>query len=228
MIFDPKMTGPEPATRVAGPPRDSHTGLAIVLFFMGALVFAGTMALLGVWLRGPAGSGSNESDLPPALASGASGGSGDGPIQVGRAAARRNEFRIFFTSDGLKLDPQVRRAEGKTISEPHQRLRFVLHELLLGPPGDALHSPVPANTELRGAFIVKDTAVVDLSGEIVKHPQGGPMAELLCAYAIVNTVVENVEGIAEVRILIDGESVPVLWDQVDLSGPLAEDVSVVR
>jgi len=228
MIFDPKMTGPQPATSAAGLPRGSHTGLAIVLFFMGALVFAGTMVLLGVWLRGPAGSGSNDSDLPPALGRDAPGGVGDGPIQGARAAARRDEFRIFFTSDGLKLDPQIRRPEGRTISEPHQRLRFVLHELLLGPPGDALRSPVPANTELRGAFILKDTAVVDLSGEIVKHPQGGPMAELLCAYAIVNTVVENVEGIAEVRILIDGESVPVLWDQVDLSGPLAEDVSLVR
>jgi hypothetical protein len=228
MIPGSKMTAPEPATQAAGPPRGSHTGLAIVLFFMGALVFSGTMLLLGAWLRGPAGSGSNDSDLPPALASGAPGGAGDGPIQAARAAARRDEFRIFFTSDGLKLDPQIRRSEGRTISEPHQRLRFVLHELLLGPPGDALHSPVPANTDLRGAFILKDTAVVDLSGEIVKHPQGGPMAELLCAYAIVNTVVENVEGIAEVRILIDGESVPVLWDQVDLSGPLAEDVSLVR
>jgi hypothetical protein len=238
MIFDSERTPPTRVTLPASPSATpvapkSHLGFVIALFVLGMLVFIGTMMGLGYWLRESSdllseGSGATfalPSDAPGALTTSAGGTLGS------RDATHRNEFRVFFTADGTKLDPQVRRPEGKQKSadlQSFQRLHFVLRELLMGPPGETLRSPLPPNVSLRGAYILQDTAVVDLSPEILKQPQGGPMAELLCVYAIVNTVIENVEGIAKVRILVDGKSEPVLWDQVDLTGALAEDASLIR
>ena len=113
MIFRSQASAPAQDARPAGPPRSSNTGQVIALFCMGVLIFAGTMVLLGFWLRKPAGSLSDGSGLPPSISGAGSGGAMERPGQTARTAARRNEYRIFFTSDGLKLNPQVRRPEGE-------------------------------------------------------------------------------------------------------------------
>jgi spore germination protein GerM len=85
---------------------------------------------------------------------------------------------------------------------------------------------VPEGTQLRGAFIRDGTVVVDLSSA-VSQPLGGPMAEILCVYSIVNTAIANTEGAQSVRILVEGQSPPVLWDLVDLAEPLVADFSLI-
>ncbi len=55
----------------------------------------------------------------------------------------------------------------------------------------------------------------------------GGLVQIVPLFYLQNTI-ENVEGIVKVRILVNGETAPVLWDQVDLSAPLGEDVSLVR
>ena len=136
-----------------------------------------------------------------------------------------NQVRVFFTPDGVKLQAQV--IDLPQAMSTHERLRFAMEELLRGPTGGKLKSAVPEGVQLRAAFIRDDTAVVDLSAAATRS-LGGPMAEALCAYAVVNTAALNLAGVKAARILIDGQAVAVLWEQVDLTGPLAPDLSLIQ
>jgi germination protein M len=158
------------------------------------------------------------SDLPPLP-------SIDEPTAADQPLLAANQFRFFFTDDGIKLHPQV--AE-MTPPDGQDRLRYVLEEFLKGPASDALKSPLPQGVELRGAYMIGDMAVVDFTDPIVKKPVGGTSSELLCVYSIVNTIIENVNGTRTVRILVEGQPRPVLWEQVDISGGLSKDVSLIQ
>lgn len=206
--------------------RLSPVTLTILLFSLSVVIFVGTLALLASWLREPAPESAGAAPVPGLLTLPEESETLEGRIRAARAAARKREIRIFFTTDGLQLEPQVRQMS--EYLEPYQRLHRVLKELLMGPPSDFSHSPVPYGTRLRAAYIREETAVVDLSEEILGRPDGGPMAELLCVYAIVNTVIENVPSVKKVQLLVEGRSAPVLWDQVDLTAPLGADVSLIR
>ena len=111
--------------------------------------------------------------------------------------------------------------------EPYRRLRFVLGELLRGPQGGSLQSPIPKNVQLKATYLMQDTAVVDLTDDMFSDRLGGAMTEWLCVAAIVNTVVDNVEGVHRVRLMVNGQTVQTLWGDVDISAPLSGDPSLI-
>jgi len=199
-------------------------------WFVGILVLAALVVLGGLaflFLR-TLGSVNRGGATGKSVASGSATrpGVATGDIAESRGAAglQENQVRVFFTPDGLKLQPQV--MDLPRTMNAHERLRFVLEELLRGPTANQLRPTVPEGTQLRGAFIGNGTVVVDLSSA-VSQPLGGPMAEILCVYSIVNTAIANTEGAQSVRILVEGQSPAVLWDQVDLAEPLVADFSLI-
>jgi hypothetical protein len=149
----------------------------------------------------------------------------DGRTLPARPSASRNQVRIFFTTDGRSLEPQVMHLPRSLT--PQEKLRFVLEELLRGPSTDYFLSPIPAGTTLRGAYIKERTAIVDLDGAVRDRPIGGVMSEWLCVGAIVDTVLENVDAVDNVRFLINGQSVDTLWGDIDMTGAFAADVSLI-
>jgi len=204
-------------------PRMPPTRLLVAFFSLGVLIFLSAMAGIVFWFQGP-NPFLQERLGPYAQRSAAAGG---GVQQAaGVAPPGEREVRVFFTADGLRLRPQTI-SLSTPLSDP-DRLRFALEELLRGPTSDLFRSPAPNGTELRGAYLVNDMAVVDVTGVVRSRRMGGPMAEILCVYAIVNTVMENIPSVRTVRILVDGQAAPILWDQVDLSAPFAADASLVE
>jgi hypothetical protein len=51
---------------------------------------------------------------------------------------------------------------------------------------------------------------------------------MLAVYAIVNTVLHNVESVDSVQILVDGESLPTLRGHVDIEFPLVANSAITR
>jgi len=205
--------------------RHGGTTLILVLFVAGVAVFIGIMLLLGWWIQPPSARQANDVNsilLPnePATPKGT-----QNKKTLTSTPAKKNEMRIYFTPDGLKLQAQVF-PETKAM-EPYRRLHAVLEELLRGPQSGTLQSPIPKNVQLKAAYLMQDTAVVDLSDDIYSERLGGTMTEWLCVAAIVNTVVDNVEGVHRVRLMINGQAAQTLWGDLDISAPFAGDPSLI-
>lgn len=79
----------------------------------------------------------------------------------------------------------------------------VVHELLKGPQADGLRSCFPEGTELLSADISDGVATVDLSGEFLGAQYTDGLAD--AAYETLFLTIRNVEEIARLDILIEGE-----------------------
>ncbi len=219
------MNSPEytpPGVAPSGP----SAKLVIVCFLIGVLCFVGGIGLVYVWF----GNAKSQSSVGWTVQPGADAGD-ESALSARELAARqassRNSIQVYFTSDGASLQGQTYSLT-KPLS-PHERLRFSVETLLAGPASENYSSAVPANTKLRAAYLVqKDLVVLDLSSEIRTQVLGGPMTEWLCAQALVNTVTDNLPDVRRVQLLIDGQLVPILWGNVDLSVPLVADASLRR
>lgn len=135
------------------------------------------------------------------------------------------QVRVYLTQDGCSLRAQE--MDPRFGQSPNERLRFLLDQLLSGVPAPGLAPTVPRGVALRGAYILENRAVVDLGAAIAEQPLGGAMSELLCIYAIVNTVVENLPGVEEVQLLIDGKRRRTLWGEADIYSPLANHPALI-
>lgn len=202
------------------------TKLVMVCFLLGVLCFASGIGLVYLWF----GHAAPQSPVGWAIQSGSADPADESALSARELAARqsatRNTVHVYFTADGAALQAQTCNLS-KPLS-PHERLRFAVETLLAGPASENFSSAIPPNTKLRAAYYVqKDLVVLDLSGDIRSQILGGPMAEWLCAQAVVNTVTDNLPDMRRVQILIDGQLVPILWEQVDLSVPLMGDTSLL-
>jgi len=207
------------------------TGKVILICFtLGAALFIGGIGLVYTWFHDP-------SFRSPARARGgapATGLVGPGAERSPRRATvphastegEARTIEVFFTADGVTLTPEVTTLPRDL--PPHDLLVFALQRLLEGPVAQSLVPAVPPGTMLRAAYLMGDMAVVDLEGNLLSRPTGGATAEMLCAYAVVDTVTANLPSVRSVQILVDGRAVPFLWDQLDLSAPLLPDDSLIR
>jgi len=125
----------------------------------------------------------------------------------------------FLTSEQRPIPPGV---------HPAVRARAILLDLIGGPEGN-LEPALPPQTELRAFFLTRDgTAFVDFSEAVRAHHPGGVRAELLSVYAVVNSLIYNIGEIRNVKILVGGAEVDTLAGHVDIQGPLAARMLLVR
>jgi hypothetical protein len=87
---------------------------------------------------------------------------------------------------------------------------------------------VPQGTKVVNVFVKDNLAIVNLSREVMANLHGGVDAELLAVYSIVNSILFNLESIDAVQILVDGEKVPTLHGNVDVSIPLIANTAITR
>jgi len=204
--------------------------MVVVCFALGAALFIGGIGLVYIWFH-------DSSFRPPSQRQGGVPATGLSRTVVGHSDPRATDpygsahgearsINVFFTTDGVTLTPEVTTLPRDL--PPHDLLIFALERLLEGPVARSLASAVPFGTSLRAAFLMGDVAVVDLQGNLLSRPTGGPTAEILCAYAVVDTVTANLPTVRSVQILVDGRPVPFLWDQLDLSEPLLPDDSLIQ
>lgn len=63
---------------------------------------------------------------------------------------------------------------------------------------------------------------------MISNLKGGIDSELLAVYSVVNSLQTNLEGVDGVQILIEGDTMPTLRGNVDISKPLIVNAAITR
>lgn len=149
------------------------------------------------------------------------------PGQQDAAGLRTQEVTLYFTRpDALGLAPETRAIFETT--ELLDRIKQVVGALIAGPASDSPLLPVlPAGTPLRGLFLGDDgTLYLDLGQRLVRNLFPGTRSELLAVTSLANTLSANFAEVRRVQILVEGEQVHTLTGHLDLTAPVAPDLSL--
>jgi spore germination protein GerM len=143
------------------------------------------------------------------------------------APGRKIKAHLFYVGDdGTRLtdmERDVAFGEG-TVEQARQII-----EAQIAPTVEPLVSAVPPGTKLRALFVTeRGEAFVDFSNELVTRHSGGSTDELLTVYTIVGALTANLPAVTSVQVLVDGKQIETLAGHVDLSRPLAGNLSWVQ
>lgn len=149
------------------------------------------------------------------------------PPQTNLNAANRvavRQVRLFFESPQMQLAPEVRNValpESAAAAIP-----LVLRELMKGPATPAVARLFPADTVVRGTYLLPGgTVVVDLGGTTLTAGWGtGSHQELLAVQSVVQTLSANFADARRVRFVVNGTPAETLAGHVSLArsiGPTA-------
>lgn len=103
----------------------------------------------------------------------------------------------------------------------------ILEEFLKGPSMEN-GSIIPQGTRLLNVFIGKDGILyIDLSDEIRRNFQGDAYAELLLLKGLYESIISNLSGIEDVKVLVEGKEIESLGGHISLLYPLKDTVAFV-
>ena len=129
--------------------------------------------------------------------------------------------RLYYESAQMQLT-----AETRNVALPESAagaVPVVVRELMKGPVMPASLRLFPADTVVRGTYVVPGgTVIVDLGGATLTQGWGtGSHQELMAVYSLVQTVTSNFPAEAKsVRILLNGTPAETLGGHVSLSKSL--------
>src|SRR5947207_10963999 len=135
---------------------------------------------------------------------------------------------LYFESPDMMLVPEQR-----SVALPENTagaMSAVVRELFKGSANAAVPRLFPADTIVRGVFLLPDgTAFVDLGGPTLTQGWGtGSHEELMAIYSVVSTVTTNFPQAKRVRILVNGEPAETLAGHISLRESLVPMPSLVR
>ena len=134
---------------------------------------------------------------------------------------------LYYESPDLLLAPERRNLP--LPENPAAAVDLVVRELMKGSASAAVPRLLPADTVVRGAYLLPDgTAFVDLGGPTLS--QGwttGSHQELMAIYSVVQTVTANFPEVKRVRMLVNGEPAETLAGHVSLNRALTPVPSMV-
>jgi hypothetical protein len=162
----------------------------------------------------------------------AAGREDDGPAagaaDAGRTAEpegeRRISVRLYFESpEAGALVPEERSVP--LAGDLARQLQAVMEELVHGST-TGLRPTLPPATKVLDVFVsARGVAYLDFSTEARQAVAGGSKSELLVVYSIVDSVTANFPAVKKVQILVEDKPVRTLAGHVDLSRPLAPDMT---
>lgn len=136
--------------------------------------------------------------------------------------------RLYFASpDADYLKVEVRRIlREKRITD---EAKVLVKELING-PRENLDPTIPSETQLRELYIVPEEkcAYLDFNKAFQTNHPGGSAGELLTIYSLVNTLIDNLEGIERVQILVEGATIETLAGHIDITRPLSRNSTIVE
>ena len=136
-------------------------------------------------------------------------------------------YLYFIDSSGGQLVSEKRAVNDP--GEPVGLAKNIIEALLEGPVSPELINPLPEGTACRALFITEQkVAYVDFSPEISDQHPGGSQAERLSVYAVVNSLIMNVDQIKYVKILINGNEAQTLAGHIDLRFLFSADLRMVK
>jgi len=149
-----------------------------------------------------------------------------GNLNVENKVAMRT-VSLYYESPELLLAPERRNLP--LPENPAAALDLVMRELLKGSVNAAVSRLLPADTIVRGAFLLPDgTVFVDLGGPTLTQGWStGSHQELMAIYSVVQTVTANFPDAKRVRVLVNGEPAETLAGHVSLSRALTPVPSMV-
>lgn len=163
-------------------------------------------------------------------------GTSDGESPGSRAAPggeRAGDDRVylyFIAPDGRYLTSEIRSIEHSGDSLVF--LRGLVEALISGPgssPGGSRLPVLAPDTRVLGVYIDDaETAYVDLAKQAADACPGGVRQELLSVYAIVNTLIVNIDGIKRVKILLGGNEAETFAGHIDIGDPVNANMLLVR
>ncbi len=124
---------------------------------------------------------------------------------------------LYFESPDMLLSSE--RRDLPVPENPAGALSVIVRELLKGSANASIPRIFPADTVVRGAFLLPDgSAFVDLGGPTLTQGWGtGSHEELLAIDSLVQTIVTNVGEAKRVRILVNGEPAETLAGHISLA-----------
>lgn len=143
------------------------------------------------------------------------------------AGSGQNPVYLYFAgTDGRFLTGEASDIEAG--GDTAAFCRRMINALIEGPESDLLPT-IPGKTKLRAVYLDNgQTAYVDLSRQVAEAHPGGVRCELLTVYSIVNSLILNVDGVEQVKILIDGSEARTLAGHVDIDHPNKAQMLLVR
>lgn len=138
-----------------------------------------------------------------------------------------NQAMLYYTKDGKQL-VGTPITVGDLGMDHSEKARRIIIALLEGERNVGMKSAIPEGTSLKNVFINDKEVIVNLSSHMVSNLHGGVDTELLAVYALVNSLLFNLEGIDSVQILIEDERLPTLGGNVDISVPLIANAAITR
>jgi len=135
--------------------------------------------------------------------------------------------RLYFESPSLLLTAEQRNVQ--LPQNPAGAMPVVIRELTKGATNPALARSLPADTVVRGAYLLPDgSAFVDLGGvTLTQGWQAGSHEELMAVYSIVQTVTANFPEAKKVRILVNGTPPETLAGHIALDRSLTPMTELV-
>lgn len=136
--------------------------------------------------------------------------------------------RLYFASpdaDYLKVEARRILREKRITDEAK-----VLVEELINGPRENLDPTIPPETQLRELYIVpeENCAYLDFNKAFQTNHPGGSAGELLTIYSLVNTLIDNLEGIKRVQILVEGKTIETLAGHIDTTKPFPRNSTIVE
>ncbi len=128
--------------------------------------------------------------------------------------------RLYYQGPDMLLAAETRNVS--LPENPAGALGVVIRELLKGSANTTVARSFPADTVLRGAYLLPDgTVFVDLGGPTLTQGWGtGSHEELMAVYSVVWTVTANFAQAKRVRLLVNGEPAETLAGHVALDRAL--------
>ena len=145
--------------------------------------------------------------------------------QVREATSQR--IHLYFADQkGNYLQAEERKI---LAADSISAIKAIMTALLEGPDDPKLVSTIPAGSRLLHVFVTDDgTAYLDFNLELRLHHPGGVTAERLTLYAIVNSIVLNLEQVERVQLLLEGKTVSTLTGHLDISRVKTANLLIVR
>jgi hypothetical protein len=131
---------------------------------------------------------------------------------------------LYFPSDGMLAPASVavkRQPDGQS------QAREILAAMLEDPR--TAQTALLKDVRLREIYLdAAGTAYVDLATAPQKEIRASAWEELTAIYAIVNTLMQNIEEIKHIRILLDGREVQTLAGHIDLTRTFGKRMDLVK
>jgi hypothetical protein len=197
-------------------PRSANVLVAVsLILLLGVVSF--TAPRWSLWLRRPLPA----AELAP---DGAGEGAPSREAEPAKEPDSKISVKLFFPAGdrpGLVI-------EDRTVSfsnDLSRQLKVVVEELARGSQ-IGLGRSLPAGTRVLEVFVTaRGVAYVDLSKEATAPAGLGSDDELHAVYSVVNSLTSNFPAVKRVQIVIEDRQVPTLAGHVDLTRPLAPDMT---